>query len=1227
MALPLKKQWKDSPLPLHPDGHAYEMVNGIISKNLGAITNESGTIEHSASYNALNYQQLGIFNAKYGDKIVFSKQSSVTDKIGIIKADGTYIEKVTANLGFNIDYPIDCESYYNYKGQLIIAITDNLNTPKLINLDEVPLPFNLNAIQLFSFFTQPKTEADVIDNGGSLKTGAWFPFYAYETAEGTTTPYTSIENPIFITNSTLSEGITQYEGSEPNVISSKSIKLSISNIDRSYSKLIIGFISKIGGVLEANIIREEPIIGDNINVVITGSETTTPITLAEVLTSPVVYEKIKHLTQIDDVLYGAGVTESSPIKFQKYANLIKLKWTSKILNPEVLEESYKVNEQNNKYKGFRHEETYAFYVRLKLKGRGLSEAFLISGRAPEGDEDKFFYELSDLGDNAVQSSISTTGKVYQINDTSGADGKFGVWVNQDEYYPSTGDFAPVNGSEDLRGKKVRHHRFPSIRKTKELLYSTKEGYGRTSLDTLGIEVESFPSLPSDLASIIEGYYIYYAKRDAGNSTVNGQSLVLNGHYNAVTLADKNIYWGGGNFHVQEKDGSSWKRTFTVNPLEVRLHSFDLLLDKPSISPSYLSTQVGIKAPAADHVITYETNKISYLLDYTKFSEDIPLTPLNKFKKINSFKYIPNNTSTDSYINTIGEETAVAKIVASGYPLTLGFTGIGAMNIISYEETYLVNIMSYKTSVYNSFEKQLLVSTGKFIKLGDTDRKIWGGDTNIAKVSFVTFGGGLLSSYSAPNGTETDTPLHGIRFLRAFLCECNNNASLRHEIDGDNTTKYYPKQPVTPGVAWFKNIPRTQNPNKIAYNKDYSSLNDLNAVTIFSTENKFIAEDPYKIIRSKIPNKEERQSSWKTFLANDYYIIPRDKGFITNIQGVGSELFINCEQALLKTRGSDELATDDFKVVLGTGNIFERPPVELIYDKDGYAGCQHKFSCLLTRFGYIFVDEDRKKVFLATDTVKDITEGLENFFRDNLKTTGDNPYRDRGYFTAWDEENERVVLSSKEARFTRSYYPAIDGWYGKHTYNPKYMIGDRNSLFAIYDRKIYKHNNPLTKGMYYNELINPFIVVFIAKGADNQFTLTNINWKTTVIKDGIILKDKTFNSVMAWNSYQTTGELNIIPYNKAESLIYNHEITNARRVKNLWNFNKLRNAMFSKDVKFIDDIDLVPNTTNNDEEFYMKKHLSDDYVAIKLLFSNQKIGTLQSEIQLLDFGINANLVER
>lgn len=1228
--LSLKGIWQDSRLSKKPKGFALKVLNGV-KKNLNSISNEDGFLEFSAIMNAKGLTPINVTNAKNGKKVIFSVRTDGQSEIGILFPNGNYTEKIVAALGFSVDYPIDAEIQYNFKDELVIAFTDGVQTPKIINLDDLPIPFDINDIQLFVTYQQPKATISVSDSGGSLLSGVYYPFFKYKKNDGTQSPATSVGNPVSITDSTLSQGYNSYDGAPAGTITGKLINLDLTNLDTSYDILIIGVVSKIDGILTAKFLKEVP-ISPSISTTITGSESFTIIDLKEVLVGTATYSTIRHLTQVQGVLYGAGVTEKAPLNLQQWANLVTLKWNSTLVTPRNLTESFKVHAQNGEKKGFAHEEVYAFYIRFKIKGAGWTAAFHIPGRAAEGTENSLNSALvaSDTTLN-VDLSISSSSKFFQIRDTAGgqdAPGKFGFWENQGEVYPNLPEFnSTAIGGTDLRGQKVRHHRFPSIRKMKESYFFNLPNYGKSVLDVMNVEIASFPVIPTDIASQLEGYELCYAKRSPANSTVGGQSLVLFNSIRDVSTGDTSMYWSGGNFHNKESgDGNKGgkknkKEAMVAQQNKLRFHSFDLLLNKPALTPSYISNQLKLTRNNPYH-ISYGKQAWTFEIDYVTNGVVTNVPTNDRYKKISGFKYIPANTVTTEINNFIGEEAATANI--DGTPLTLTL-GDNSMDIndtsdnLKIEQTYLTSIMNYRTDMYNSFYTQSLVSTGKFFLLTDAiNVPIYGGDVFISEFGFIT-----VAARHIPDALRfaNEPSSAKVTVVRSFLYEGINNASLRHDLDTDIYTRYYPKEPIPFGAPWLVGSDRHKNPNILAYNKDYTSVNDINAIVSYNPYNEFVFGDPHKIIRSKLPTPEERISSWGTFLANDYFILNRDRGNITNIQGYNDKLYINTEASLFVTRGAEKLATNSFEVVLGTGDIFERRPIELMFDENGYTGCQHKYSCKLTAAGYLFLDAEKKKLFIVNnEEVAILNPGLEQFLLDNITQEVDNPYKGFGYTACWDEEYERILFSkvSGTTKFTLSYTPTDKSWTSFHSYIPNFFFNDRVNSYSFKLGKVYIHNKG-DKGVYYDTTVNPFYFIDVFNdGEDTEKLYSNINWRTDLIlSDGKIIDDKTFNKILLWNRKQCSGEIEIVPFDYTKDLEYNYENTNSRKLKNKWNFNKFRNATINSSLPNVIDGEVAAGNITTAKSFEDKSRLTDNFIAVKLLFSNQKITNLNAHLYLLD----------
>lgn len=1262
--LPLKGLYRDTILRKNPEGFTPDARNVVIDKMSGVYTSEPGNEIFSEFAVTNNLQINGIKTILYGKKIIMSINLDTNlSEIGIL--DGTtYTPKIQEDLGFDINFPFhpnNLQTEFNFKGELILAFSDNLNTPKIVNLDNPPSPFDISKIQLFPSFKTPNVESDVLENSGSLLSGVYYPAFKYKNNDGTTTSYTVVENPIYIVPSDTTS-FRDYEGSAAAVSTTKAIRFTLTNVDTSYDRIVLAIIYKQDGVFITKEIKDTN-VGATVIITYTGTESTTDISVAEIIVPPAFYNRIKHLTQVQGTLYGADVSEDLPVNLQKYATLINLKFKSTLLPNVIIDvnQSYKVNEQNNKQKGYMHEEVYAFYLIGKLKRGGWTRAFHIPNRAPttiqgtiSGQEDDLNSTL-EFQDNSLLSDIAvdSTSKYYQTRDTtrdidgSGV-GTFGLWLNEDELYPTTDDYNATDvGGEDLRGQKVRHFRFPSIKKLKSSLYSANGEYGRRSLDVLGLVIDNFPTIPTEISDIIEGFQICYAKRSISNSTVAAQDLVIVGATRqgdvSGTQHTKTSYSSGGNWkNVKLNSGGSQVETddaIVPNPFYLRFHAFDLLYNKPAIRPSYLSNQLSLHRTniGVGHTWAGGPDVWGFDIDFT--ATDATSAALlfgdEQVLVIKDFQYVPSNVQSGKIFNYRNEECAWAELTNGNNRLNL--SGINGMKIdidadstLNNVETYLTNIMLYKKNLYDSFYGQDLALTGLYFTLDSIPSIIYGGDTFISMYSFVTFAQRITRDI-----TTNQQEFKGVKTVYTFICESPNNIGFRYEVPGDESTKYYPKQQFTGNTTWLYNMLTTTNPNKIAYNKDYSSVNDLNPFVTFNPFEEFVSDHFNRIIRSVITTTTEKSLSWQTFLANDFFDIRKDMGKITNIQGIGDNLLINLETTILKTRGNETLKTGEIEAFVGSGNIFDRQPIELQTDDKGIGGCQSKFSCLLTPAGYFFVDIEKSKPYLVSDKLVEITEGLFNEFLDTLNTIGDNPFIEEGLTVAWDDVYERIILSQIDSvPMTYSYSPKRGTWTQESDCRPKFLFNDRKFLFSLKGQVIYKHNAE-NKSIFYgvtypSYVVNVFRLLPQQKNpyerrdiqeTSDECVFKGLQWKTEVIgEDGQKLQNITLSKVFIWNSYQATNEIEIVPFDLSGSLEDNFDNSNTRRIKDKWIFNKFRDLVVDRTLPFVNKSSPIGGNINVNKSFELRKRFTDDFLAVKFLFSNELIDTFQPEFHLVDIDI-------
>jgi hypothetical protein len=166
--------------------------------------------------------------------------------------------------------------------------------------------------------------------------------------------------------------------------------------------------------------------------------------------------------------------------------------------------------------------------------------------------------------------------VYQVVDTSDrvdSPTGMGYWENKNEVYPETPDFllgqvnpdgtTSIGPGQNLYGQQVRHHKMPSnltdrgfmprritevqgsnVLAEETIRINAQTQYGRTqtpeaqnangylltaeNISILGIKLRNV-KIPRSILGQVQGYKIYYAKREQKDRTILGQSLAIPGH--------------------------------------------------------------------------------------------------------------------------------------------------------------------------------------------------------------------------------------------------------------------------------------------------------------------------------------------------------------------------------------------------------------------------------------------------------------------------------------------------------------------------------------------------------------------------------------------------------------------------------------------------------------------------------------------------------------------------
>mgnify|MGYP003624714663 FL=1 len=241
---------------------------------------------------------------------------------------------------------------------------------------------------------------------------------------------------------------------------------------------------------------------------------------------------------------------------------------------------YKDVNLSYKKKSYRRSEVYAFYISFVLKDGTETYAYHIPGRQVKEIGSTGYFENEAIEDHTPSDFQTNVGlhtgefedlyknsKLHQITDTQvilkevgGENVSTSFWENDDEVYPTSDDFeifetnangVAISTGEDIKGKKVRHHKMPS---NKHKDYSFVPGietwdtansnannqfepnlYGPTEDNTnqnlelkenirlLGVKLSNI-HIPKFILKQVQGYKVYYAKRRQRDKTIIGQSI-------------------------------------------------------------------------------------------------------------------------------------------------------------------------------------------------------------------------------------------------------------------------------------------------------------------------------------------------------------------------------------------------------------------------------------------------------------------------------------------------------------------------------------------------------------------------------------------------------------------------------------------------------------------------------------------------------------------------------
>tara|TARA_R110001592_G_scaffold298911_1_gene569726 strand:+ start:2481 stop:9389 length:6909 start_codon:yes stop_codon:yes gene_type:complete len=315
-----------------------------------------------------------------------------------------------------------------------------------------------------------------------------------------------------------------------------------------------------------------------------------------------------------------------------------------------------------------------------------------------------------------------------------------------------------------------------------------------------------------------------------------------------------------------------------------------------------------------------------------------------------------------------------------------------------------------------------------IKYIEEDGKIFGGDTHITRHGWRRH---LRGNLSMEGSTFLDNVGNymgrDVRFMFETVVESPDNINFRHVEN--KRQLYWPGSTIRELLETDNEIDFTGIGN-MAYNEDYSAVNDLGHTSPLPLQVSQPSDFPTRVVRSVKSDDSSLVDSYRKFLPNQFKDLAKTRGELWKISVFSNLLYFHMEDSILRTKGKQTMQmSDKSQAFIGSGDIFAQPPDELVQTDAGYGGTQSQWATVVTSYGYFCLNQKERVVYMISDGITNISSlGMEKWFQKNIpyaieafqaKAPTDNPYL-FGFTAQWDEEYKRILLTKKELVPSRAF---------------------------------------------------------------------------------------------------------------------------------------------------------------------------------------------------------------
>lgn len=401
--------------------------------------------------------------------------SSDTVINGELVEAGSIVDLDTDGFNFSLNNPLEIDAQSSYDGSVNLIFNDNRNIPRLVNsrfsvlqnntyevVDRIgnndtnlydSEQFDLDTSLYKRVNTIPTITFNSVLPSGNLKVGNYVIYIKYADADGNETDFVG-ESGIISCFIGGDRDPFSIDGGFRDQLASKSISLTVSNIDSSYDYIKVYYTRSTSDVDSNRVVtaheidRKFPVRNNSCNVIITGSEETKDIPVSDINIQYSIIDKAKSQTVCQNMLFLGN--SCKPDMMYKDLSDISLRLLPYLIESDserfigktsydysdLSDRSYSHEYYNtlNIYNkvGYWNEEIYRFGVVYIMKDGSLSPVYNIRGKngIPKFEELQSAYLQSDLwkyeNNEKVRNYIPIDESTFDVSGTSYLENAKGV---------------------------------------------------------------------------------------------------------------------------------------------------------------------------------------------------------------------------------------------------------------------------------------------------------------------------------------------------------------------------------------------------------------------------------------------------------------------------------------------------------------------------------------------------------------------------------------------------------------------------------------------------------------------------------------------------------------------------------------------------------------------------------------------------------------------------------